>query len=248
MKVVAVEPADSPMLNGGKPGPHKIQGIGAELRARRSSTASVYDEIIDVEFDDAVATARRLGAEEGILGGISSGATVWAASSSPSAPRTPARRSSSSSASSASATCRRCSTKICLTERGCVESSRPRSSGRPRHRPARTTPPRAAASRSCSRTRACTPIWAYRLTHRLWVAGWSCSRAAGLAVRALPDGHRDPPRRHHRPSVLHRPRHGRRDRRDRRRRRRRDALPRRHARREGAAGHAAGREAASDAR
>ena len=78
IKVVAVEPLDSPILNGGAPGPHKIQGIGANF-VPDVLDREIYDEVIDVSTPDAVATARRLATEEGILGGISSGATVWAA-------------------------------------------------------------------------------------------------------------------------------------------------------------------------
>ncbi|HEX6954794.1 MAG TPA: cysteine synthase A [Agromyces sp.] len=78
VKIVGVEPLESPILNGGTPGPHKIQGIGANF-VPSILDRDVYDEIIDVNIDQAVATARRLGVEEGILGGISSGATVYAA-------------------------------------------------------------------------------------------------------------------------------------------------------------------------
>lgn len=78
VRIVGVEPAESPILNGGAPGPHKIQGIGANF-VPAILDRDVYDEIIDVNIDQAVATARRLGQEEGILGGISSGATVYAA-------------------------------------------------------------------------------------------------------------------------------------------------------------------------
>jgi cysteine synthase len=78
VKIVAVEPIDSPILNGGDPGPHKIQGIGANF-IPEILDRSVYDEVIDVAFDDAITVARALGTEEGILGGISSGANVWAA-------------------------------------------------------------------------------------------------------------------------------------------------------------------------
>lgn len=78
VRIVGVEPAESPILNGGAPGPHKIQGIGANF-VPEILDRDVYDEIIDVNIDQAVATARRLGIEEGILGGISSGATVYAA-------------------------------------------------------------------------------------------------------------------------------------------------------------------------
>lgn len=78
VQIVGVEPLESPILNGGQPGPHKIQGIGANF-VPAILDREVYDEIIDVNIDQAVATARRLGVEEGILGGISSGATVYAA-------------------------------------------------------------------------------------------------------------------------------------------------------------------------
>jgi cysteine synthase A len=77
-KVVAIEPADSPVLSGGKPGPHKIQGIGAGF-VPQVLKLELVDEIIKVTNDDAGATARRLAKEEGILAGISSGAATWAA-------------------------------------------------------------------------------------------------------------------------------------------------------------------------
>jgi cysteine synthase A len=77
-KVVAVEPADSPVLSGGKPGPHKIQGIGAGF-VPQVLKPELIDEIIKVTNDDAGVTARRLAREEGILAGISSGAATWAA-------------------------------------------------------------------------------------------------------------------------------------------------------------------------
>ena len=78
LQVVAVEPKESPILNGGAPGPHKIQGIGANF-VPDVLDRSVYDEVIDVDIAESVAMARRLGQEEGILGGISSGATAHAA-------------------------------------------------------------------------------------------------------------------------------------------------------------------------
>jgi cysteine synthase A len=78
VQVVGVEPKDSPLLTEGTAGPHKIQGIGANFVPEVLDRES-YDEIIDVELDDAVRVARELGTEEGILGGISSGAIVWAA-------------------------------------------------------------------------------------------------------------------------------------------------------------------------
>lgn len=78
VKIVAVEPADSPILNGGTPGPHKIQGLGANFVPEILDT-TVYDEVLDASVEDSVATARELGTKEGILGGISSGAAVWGA-------------------------------------------------------------------------------------------------------------------------------------------------------------------------
>ncbi len=77
VKIVGVEPIDSPILTGGQPGPHKIQGIGANFVPDVLDRA--VDEIVDVSFDDAVRVGRDLGTQEGILGGISSGAIVWAA-------------------------------------------------------------------------------------------------------------------------------------------------------------------------
>ncbi len=78
VKIVAVEPASSPVLSGGAPGPHKIQGIGAGFVPRVLNTA-VYDEVIPVENDDAFATGKMIGRSEGVLVGISSGAAVYAA-------------------------------------------------------------------------------------------------------------------------------------------------------------------------
>ena len=78
VKIVAVEPADSPVLSGGKPGPHKIQGIGAGFIPAVLNT-TIYDEVITVANDDAGDTARKLARLEGIFAGISSGAAMWAA-------------------------------------------------------------------------------------------------------------------------------------------------------------------------
>jgi len=78
VRIVAVEPEESPILNGGAPGPHKIQGIGANF-VPDILDREVYDEVIDVNITQSVEMARRLALEEGILGGISSGATVTAA-------------------------------------------------------------------------------------------------------------------------------------------------------------------------
>ena len=77
-RTIAVEPADSPVLSGGSPGPHKIQGIGAGFVPEILDT-SLIDDIVTVSNDEAFATARRLAKEEGILCGISSGAAVAAA-------------------------------------------------------------------------------------------------------------------------------------------------------------------------
>lgn len=77
-KAIAVEPADSAVLSGGKPGPHKIQGIGAGF-VPEVLRLDLIDEIIKVTNEDALTTARRLAREEGILAGISSGAATWAA-------------------------------------------------------------------------------------------------------------------------------------------------------------------------
>lgn len=77
-KVVAVEPADSPLLTKGTPGPHKIQGIGPNF-VPPILDRGVIDEVVDVELDDALRVAREVGTAEGILVGISSGAAIWAA-------------------------------------------------------------------------------------------------------------------------------------------------------------------------
>ncbi|TFG83531.1 MAG: cysteine synthase A [Spirochaetales bacterium] len=78
VRTVAVEPVDSPVLSGGAPGPHKIQGIGAGF-IPANYDGKVVDEVIKASHEDAGATSRRLAKEEGILVGISSGAVVWAA-------------------------------------------------------------------------------------------------------------------------------------------------------------------------
>jgi cysteine synthase A len=78
LRSIAVEPVDSPVLSGGAPGPHKIQGIGAGF-VPEVLNVDVYDEVITCSADDAFAMARRLAREEGVLVGISSGANVWAA-------------------------------------------------------------------------------------------------------------------------------------------------------------------------
>ncbi|WP_404356942.1 cysteine synthase A [Cytobacillus firmus] len=78
IKIYAVEPTDSPVLSGGKPGPHKIQGIGAGFVPDTLDT-KIYDEVIQIANDEAFDYARRAAKEEGILGGISSGAAISAA-------------------------------------------------------------------------------------------------------------------------------------------------------------------------
>jgi cysteine synthase A len=77
-RVVAVEPRSSPVLSGGRPGPHKIQGIGAGF-VPAVLNRDLLDEVIAVEDEDAIETARRLAREEGVLAGMSCGAAVWAA-------------------------------------------------------------------------------------------------------------------------------------------------------------------------
>ncbi len=78
VQIIGVEPIDSPILTGGNPGPHKIQGLGANFVPEILDT-TVYDEIIDVSLDDSLDIARRLATEEGIFAGISSGGILWAA-------------------------------------------------------------------------------------------------------------------------------------------------------------------------
>ncbi len=79
VKIIAVEPLSSPVLNGGQSGPHKIQGIGAGF-VPATYDAEVIDEVIDVDNDDAIRTGRELAREDGLLVGISSGAAAFAAS------------------------------------------------------------------------------------------------------------------------------------------------------------------------
>jgi cysteine synthase A len=78
LRIVCVEPAESPVLSGGAPSPHKQQGIGAGFVPGNLDTG-IYDEIVTVTNDDAIATARRLAREEAIFAGISSGSITWAA-------------------------------------------------------------------------------------------------------------------------------------------------------------------------
>ena len=97
VQIIAVEPAESPILNGGQPGPHKIQGIGANFVPEILDT-EIYDEVIDVDAETSVKWARRAATEEGLLVGISSGAAIAAAVQVAAAPgERRARRSSSSS-------------------------------------------------------------------------------------------------------------------------------------------------------
>ena len=76
VKLIAVEPADSPILSGGQAGPHKIQGIGANFVPEILDT-DLYDEVYPATFEESIETARRLGTEEGILGGISTGCLLY---------------------------------------------------------------------------------------------------------------------------------------------------------------------------
>ncbi|MBT2729773.1 cysteine synthase A [Bacillus sp. ISL-75] len=78
IKIVAIEPTDSPVLSGGSPGPHKLQGLGAGFIPETLNT-NIYDEVIQVGTEEAFAASRRAAREEGILGGISSGAAIHAA-------------------------------------------------------------------------------------------------------------------------------------------------------------------------
>jgi cysteine synthase A len=78
IRIVAVEPAESPVLSGGQPSPHKQQGIGAGIVPGNLDTG-IYDEAVRVSNDDAIATARRLAREEAIFAGISTGSITWAA-------------------------------------------------------------------------------------------------------------------------------------------------------------------------
>jgi len=78
IEIIAVEPADSPVLSGGTKGSHKIQGIGAGF-IPEILNVKVFDRVIQVENEDALNTARRMATEEGLLVGISAGAAVWAA-------------------------------------------------------------------------------------------------------------------------------------------------------------------------
>ena len=78
LQIIAVEPEESPILNGGQPGPHKIQGIGANFVPEILDT-SIYDEVLDINADQAVDWARRAAKEEGLLVGLSSGAALAAA-------------------------------------------------------------------------------------------------------------------------------------------------------------------------
>jgi cysteine synthase A len=78
LKVIAVEPASSPVLSGGRPGPHKIQGIGAGF-VPPVLDRDLLDEVLPVDDEDAIETARLVARREGVLGGISCGAAVWGA-------------------------------------------------------------------------------------------------------------------------------------------------------------------------
>lgn len=90
-KIIAAEPDASPVLSGGKAGPHKIQGIGAGFVPAILDT-QIYEEIITVSYDDAIATSRELAKKEGLLVGISAGANVHVATSVASRPENKGKR------------------------------------------------------------------------------------------------------------------------------------------------------------
>ncbi len=115
VKIVAVEPKESPILSGGTPGPHKIQGLGANFIPEILDT-DLYDEVLDIESDTALEFARRAAKEEGLLVGISSGAALAAAVQLAGRPRTRARRSWPWFPTSVSATSRRCCTPTWRTD------------------------------------------------------------------------------------------------------------------------------------
>ena len=223
-RAVAVEPAGSPVLSGGQPGPHKIQGIGAGFVPAVLNT-SIIDEVIQVTNDEAFAMARRAATEEGLLVGISSGAILHAALQvrSPRGKRGQAHRRHHP-----------IQRRALLEHRPVCRSARvgvcPAMWNQMR-RDIQVVFDRDPAARSAWEVVLLYPglhaLWLHRLGHWFWTRQAPFSGQGDFAVQPLPHGHRDSPRRHHRRGLLHRPRHGGRRRRDGGDRRQRHPLSRR---------------------